>query len=396
MKILWSIEFCEQYRGMKDFDPGVYLLQNKDIEFHMIIPIITSPWDKQIFNKKYFPSIDLPKLPRNFFIHTYRALPLKYKFYGATIPINYIKLVKTINPDVIVSMPYTTITPRDYLNYYISKIYNIPWIVINIGDIPSGSIPPKIKNKIEKIEKIIYKQVKLIITFNKLTKDHYINAYKIPSSIIHVIPKPINIDKFSNLKHKNNNYKYFKKENLLHISYIGRLTYPKGPQLILKCLAKYPKLQSLVEVSFFGKGSNDSCEIDMKKYALNKKIKNVNFHGYIINSEIPSALEETDLAINIPFLTGFSTVYAEIMAAGIPLIITGIGYEDALPFKHLENVYYISRGNIKQLYDGIMYFLNSENRKKIGKRAKLFAINEMNASEVIKKWYYLFNKTLNN
>lgn len=137
------------------------------------------------------------------------------------------------------------------------------------------------------------------------------NFFKKKSSILYNI---INIDLLKEKMNKDENtYKY-------DIVYIGRLTYQKNPQRLLKVLEKVLEIRPQTKIAIIGTG--DLEEEIKKEISSNNKLENVDFLGFKNNPY--KILSDSKLMLMTSRWEGTPMCALEAMSLGVPIVSTPV------------------------------------------------------------------------
>ncbi|MBZ4664630.1 MAG: glycosyltransferase [Caloramator sp.] len=375
MRILDSHEFIELYRGHKDLILGYLLSKKYNDEYIFLCPKINSYADEKLFNQKYFQINNVEKIlgyiPENLKFVFYSSIRLYkkiiyFKKVESTnffqIPIGYISKVKKIKPDIIFESNYTTLTPRSYLNFIASKLFNIPVVWIDCAD--GGRMMA-----FRWIEKIVANNVSKIITYSNGGKERLINKYNLDPNKIIVKPKPIDLDKFVFTERSTN-------KKIFNIGYVGRLAENKGFDTFIDIACRYIKNKQL---GFTAIGEFTS-EFEREKL-IPRIPQNLKLMGHISNKDMPLQYSKIDLIV-IPNMTNppaFTTVLAESIASGIPCIVGIKGYEQYIPVSEQDACFIVNPknvGEISKLID-VLIDMPLQDYNELKKKARKFAEKEL-------------------
>ena len=138
------------------------------------------------------------------------------------------------------------------------------------------------------------------------------NLFKNKSSVLYNI---INVELLKEkMRRDSNNYGY-------DIVYLGRLTYLKNPQRLLKILEKVLEIRPQTKVAIIGTG--DLEEEISNKIKDSKKKKNVDFLGF--NNNPYKILSDSKLMLMTSRTEGTPMCALEAMALGVPIVSTPVG-----------------------------------------------------------------------
>ncbi len=404
MHIVDSHEFVEMYRGDKDLHLGFELCKRYGWKYTMLVPDVASPADQAFFGTKKFPMEEARKYewPDGFKIKTIPAKLIyarskKAKTHGAfffSFSWKSLGVIKRENPDIIFESIFTTLTPRSYLNYFISKTNTIPRVYIDSADTAEKD---NIRRILTKIEKNIVNNSKAIITYSKRGEKRFITEYNTPTERIHVIPKPIDIHMFNPEVSASDFNKKWKVEDKFRVAYFGRLSNNKGATHLVDVAYNLKHERDIVFMFVGGNITTKDGETIIskgKKYGTN----NVVFTGKIPHKEMAVAQASAHIAVypDATNLPGFSTVLAESMAMGRPIIIGIKDYEDATPIKHMETGIIVEAGNVEKIKEWVIRLKDDENlRKKLGGNAWKFAKEYMSWDKQVEMYKKIFESAVN-
>jgi glycosyltransferase involved in cell wall biosynthesis len=149
-----------------------------------------------------------------------------------------------------------------------------------------------------------------------------------------------------------------RKDIPLKIAFVGNVSYRKGADILLKAWENMADLHSNVELHFYG-----NVQIDIEKYNL----KNVFFHGFILQDDLIQRLNESHISILPTFFEGSSYAIYQSMALGLAVITT---MNCGSIIKHMENGIIIDYGSEAQIIDALSTLINKkELRLKLSRQA---------------------------
>lgn len=195
----------------------------------------------------------------------------------------------------------------------------------------------------------------------------YTRSLNISDSKIKVIYWGLDLDRFSpNLNDD--------KTETIKILFVGRLIEYKGIRDLLIAFSNIIKNYKNVELIVCGDGP-----LRRIIYKFQRKIKFIKFYKWIEYNNIHNVFKNADIFC-LPSKTyyldpfkkikineeQFSLAKMEAMASGLPCIVTNIG---GLPELLPKGNIIVNENSIKELQDGLLYFIeNEKERKKIGKK----------------------------
>lgn len=392
------------YRGDKDLRLGKILAEKFKCEYIVIAQTNASPADSRIFGISEFPMDRVGKLPEGF---EFRLLRSKTIFFNKKnislggffqITPKYLFGIGKSKPNLILENAYTTLTPRMYQSFVASKLFGIPVVYIDAGDIPAKR---GLKRLLLRFESLVVRNASKIITYNELGKDRFVKEYEAENNRIAVIPKPVDIRKFNpNIKNLSSYRKEFGIEDKFIVGYFGRLDRNKGSQYLVEAAKIIEKDMKNDEILFIFVGSNivDKDATFIRELYKRYELKNVHFFGMIPHEDMPYAYALADIVVypDVTHLPGFSTVLAETMAMGKPVILGIKGFEKATPIKHMETGVIINPCSPEEIIGSIFMLKNDKSlRLKLSHNVRAYAENNMDWDIITEKYYEIFKEVLN-
>ncbi len=229
----------------------------------------------------------------------------KLKLFYYVIPSIY-KAIKNYNPDYLVQ---ETASRNTAIMAIISKILHKKFIH-RIGS--DQDVDQRIKEKLSKFNSITYNLgLKLAdIIFCQNQYQVKMLKKKFPNKKIFLIYNPYNIA---------NNKKILGKSDRSFIAWIGSFTYLKNIPALLKVIKKNSNLKFKIVGKHVENNVDMATDLAIKEL---KKIKNVEFVGFLKNEEIPGFLSGAYALLNTSWLEGFSNTFIEAWSVGTPVIST--------------------------------------------------------------------------
>ena len=404
LRIALSHEFIELYRGDKDLRIGKLLCDDYDCEVVHLGTDIASPADSRVFKSATFRIDQVGKLPDDYYLLLMKTKLIYHRrgnislggFFRYTPGI--VRQLLRWKPDLIFENPFLTLTPRSYMTFISAKILGIPLVYIDCGD-----IMPKLtlKHKLSlPIEKRVINKAAAVITYNVEGKKRFINKYGYPPEKIYVIPKPVNTNRFNPHVNCESFRNHHKLDGRFIVAYFGRLCNNKGARHLLSAADILRRRGTDKDITFLFVGGNIESDqaAEFKDHLSKINLDNVALTGMIPNRDIPQAYAAADMAVfpDVTNLPGFSTVLAESMASGLPIVIGNRGWEDATPIVDGLNGLVIEHANPEQIADSIELLKGNHNlRLKLAENVLQYAQQEMDYDRVTEKYYNIFTNLLN-
>lgn len=202
-------------------------------------------------------------------------------------------------------------------------------------------------------EKIKEYFVDYFIAESENDKQKLIKYFGIKKDKIKVIYNGIDLKKNSpeinNGFHKSQNG-----EKEIIIGTIGRLTYQKGHDLLIKAFAHVADIIGNVRLIILGSGEN---EINLKNLVKENGCENkINFVKY--NEDIYDILNKLDIFILTSRYEGVPYVILEAMNIGIPIVSTRVGGIDNI-LKDEYSALLVEKGNIEEISKALMKLIKN-------------------------------------
>ncbi len=148
------------------------------------------------------------------------------------------------------------------------------------------------------------------------------NNFLVPSKFIadtyrHYYPNknyiviPYGIPRWDDYKKKS---RKIEREQIKHFVYAGQITYQKGCDLLMQ----YFVSNQDVELHLYGSVSQGQQQL-FEKY---KGVKNIHFHGTVPKQLMMKEMSQYDVGIHMSRFDAYSLSVAEMMAAGLPVLVS--------------------------------------------------------------------------
>lgn len=291
-------------------------------------------------------------------------------FKDIMLLIRYRKLVKNINPDVILTY---TIKPNIY-GGYISRMLNKPYFV-NITGLGSA-----VENKgllqylTLRLYKIALKDAQVVFYQNNENMN-FMNAHNIKGKSMKLLPgSGVNLQRFSYIDYPN--------DNILNFLFIGRLMKEKGIDYYLNAAkiikSKYPKTVFHVLGDY-----EDDYKLVIENYQINGYIE---YHGRVDDVRLFHKISHCTIHPSY-YPEGMSNVLLESSASGRPIITTNrSGCKEII--ENNRNGFIVDIKNLEDLVDKIEKFINLTNdeRRLMGIYGRNKVLNEFNRDLVVEAY----------
>jgi glycosyltransferase involved in cell wall biosynthesis len=225
-----------------------------------------------------------------------------------------------------------------------------------------------------KINKIIFKNVKNIISPSKWLLELHQEKGFFLNSHNKIIPNPLNLNNLAN------NYLPKEDSQKTKFLYVGLIEEHKGILFLLKTFRKIlERSQDSVELNIIGDGSLlTKCKSDYSDLA------DIKFWGKLENNEVNEWMQKTDCLIVPSFCYENSpTVIYEAFANNLSVLASSIGgIPELMQFGH--GILFEPK-NEKDLVKKIRDFKNLKQKKDFSKEAKVQTLSKLSAEEYIKK-----------
>ncbi len=165
------------------------------------------------------------------------------------------------------------------------------------------------------IEKHGMQEADKIITVSNLTKEIVEEKYQIPEEKIQTVYNAVD---FKPVKKKNINYKKNPKEKI--VTFLGRITYQKGPEYFLR--AAYKVLQKTDNVRFVMAGNGDMYREMIRMSAHLGIADRFHFTDFLDKDEVKYMFSISDVYVMPSVSEPFGIAPLEAIRSGVPVIIS--------------------------------------------------------------------------
>lgn len=183
-----------------------------------------------------------------------------------------------------------------------------------------------------------------------------------------------------------------KYEDLVNILFVGRFAFNKGINILLEVVQELNRIGYGDKLVFNLVGKGPLYDRYRSEYCFD----NVNFLGFVDDSELNSLYLKNDLFVLPTLFEGMPTVVLEAMAMAMPVIVTNVGATEELVDR--QNGFLIEKNNFEQLKNAILQYkaLSKKERAVLGFNS-FTKVNERFTWEIVgKKHYELFKDVHHN
>jgi len=201
------------------------------------------------------------------------------------------------------------------------------------------------------IEKEGLEAASKVIAVSHLTRDVIVRNYHTePSKVVTVYNavEPINFS----VQPKQNETVSEKK-----VTFLGRITFQKGPEYFIE--AAFRVLQKMENVRFVMAGKGDLRDAMIKRADEMNISGQIDFPGFIPDSEVPQLLFESDIFVMPSVSEPFGIVTLEAMQAGLPVIIS----KQSGVSEILKNAIKVDYWDVHGMSVALLDLLNNPTRK---------------------------------
>jgi len=268
--------------------------------------------------------------------------------------IEYKKIIKRINPDIILTY---TIKPNIYGTYAASTL-NKP-VIMNITGIGTSLTNSKLKYIVTNLYKYSCSKAKMVFFQNSSNHSLFISNKMVDTNKTKVIPgSGVNTTRFtpSNKSQKDNKIKFL---------FIGRLMKEKGIEEYLEVAKKVSEKYFNIEFQILGPFEEEKYRTNIDTYN-NEKIVYLG-----TSKDVRTEIRQADCIVNPSYHEGMSNVLLEGAAMGKPLIASNIpGCKEIIEDR--QNGYLFEVKSLSSLEDKIIQFieLSNEERQVMGKKSR--------------------------
>lgn len=278
--------------------------------------------------------------------------------------------------------------PSGVVSYFMKKLYKTPYIIRMGGSDVPGFNKYRFKKTMPLIKPALIRIWKYADALVAVSEGLKKLAEKTCKDVnIEVIPNGVDLEKFKIVGNG------FKSNGSVKLLTVGRYdSSRKGVDVLIKAAKLMNKLNGVkYEIMVIGDGPYRKKFQQLAKY---EKVKNINFLGYIPNTELFKYYNMADIYVLPSYAEGMSNTILEAMATGLPVVATNVGGnpENITPKK---NGYLVRVGDHINLAKHLYKLISDEKlRKKMGKKSLETIRKDYSWKQITDKYINLYNRVL--
>jgi glycosyltransferase involved in cell wall biosynthesis len=207
--------------------------------------------------------------------------------------------------------------------------------------------------------RFVLKHVTKITIVSKSLEEDLVNRHKIDKSRISIIPNGVDLSIYKNIKENKfrKNYR-ISKDSLLILS-IGRLSWMKGFQYLIRAMPEILKQRPDAILVIIG--NDGGYETELKSLVRTLRLDdNVLLLGFIDNPMKGCAIKDADIFVIPSTIEAFGLISLEAMAVGKPIVSTNVGgLKDIL--RDNESALLVNPEDSSELSDAIKRLMADKN-----------------------------------
>jgi len=307
----------------------------------------------------------------------------KYKFsgkYGKDL-MQEVSRYALIAASLASNNHFDVIHAHDWLTYpagIAAKAVSRKPLVIHVHATEFDRSGENINPNVFDIEKKGMEAADRVITVSNLTKNIVVNRYKIDESKVFTVHNAVEFDLDFN------NKRWHKSVNEKVVTFLGRVTFQKGPDYFVEAarivLSKYP------HVRFVMAGSGDMLNRMIRRVAQLKMADKFHFTGFLKGNDVDRMFLQSDVYVMPSVSEPFGISPLEAMRAHVPVIISKqSGVAEVL--KHAIKVNF---WDVDALADSIYGLLNYNGLSSMFRRLgeeEVLGLKWENAAAMVKNIY---------
>jgi glycosyltransferase involved in cell wall biosynthesis len=169
---------------------------------------------------------------------------------------------------------------------------------------------------------------------------------------------------------------------------IGRYSYEKGTDLLLKTWSKIEKEVQDWQLEIYGEGNKIEYEQLAKQLGIDSK--RCNMHG--VSHNVEKIFSTSSILVCSSRYEGFGLTMIEAMAFGIPVVSFDCEWGPRSIISEGEDGILAKREDIDDLANKILFLIKDEKKLKSMATKAIQKAKKYEIDEIIKKWQMLFNQ----
>jgi rhamnosyl/mannosyltransferase len=359
------------------------LMEQQKLEGHQVSAIVHHHIKKQAFVEQKINGVNVYRIPLLGQL-LYTPISPSFGYY-----LN--KIIKKENPDII---HIHTPNLSAFWCLIFPSVRKLPWVIQWQSDV-IGAVPD-IKIKLlypfySVLEKMMLNQTsKIIVATPSYAKTSIPLKKYYPK--VEVVPLALSESLLEKSDNSNNN----RRDSVVNLLVIGRLTYYKGHNLLIRAIGKLKKQDVHFTLNIVGDGElKDIIQAEINFLKLNENIKLL---GKLSDEELAEKLEETDLLClpSIERTEAFGVVLLEAMRASKPCLVTDVvGSGMSWVVQDNTTGFVVKYNDVGALVDKLSYISkNQELLRQYGLAGKQRFDKEFCISSVSSKIYRIYEESL--
>ena len=178
----------------------------------------------------------------------------------------------------------------------------------------------------------------------------------------------------------------------IKIVFVGRLAEPKDPIILVKAYEELSnELKEKSEIIIIGGGPK---KIELEKFIVQNKVKNVNLLGSLSRDQVFDMVNESDVFVLVSKYEGLPMTILEAMSFGLPVVASDVGgvgeiIEDGI------NGFLLKNNSAEELKESLeKLIIDKRLREKMGAVSIEKVLSEFSIDKMLKKTEELYNKVI--
>lgn len=248
-----------------------------------------------------------------------------------------------------VNQRYSVVHAHDWLTFTaamkLKKKFDIPFVAhvhsLEIDRSPCGPNP-----KIVRIEQEAFAVSDVIVAVSEYTKERIVNIFGVDPRKVEVVYNGVTS------KFESESEKLPLEKRTRRVSFVGRLTAQKGPDIFLRAAEAILNLDFDIEFTIVGCGDMLDC---LKKRAGNFLGDRVRFLGFLEHERVAEVLKDSLVLVMPSRSEPFGIVGLEAIQLGTPVLAsTSVGFVEKVP-----EVKTFSLDSLSDIVDSIRYIIDN-------------------------------------